>query len=84
MIEYKGKSFENNPNGMNTNIQWKGKIHLKYGIDSEVSVYGFTQGQVVETALKFKEIEPNATTVEVYGPYDFLCIRRDYVTDILL
>ena len=84
MIDYKGQQFQNNPNGMNTNIQWKGKILLKYGIDSEVSVYGFTQQQVVETALKFKEIEPNATTVEVYGPYDFLGIRRDYVTDVLI
>lgn len=84
MIEYKGQQFENNPNGINTNIQWEGKVYLKYGIESGISVYGFTQGQVVETALKFKEIEPNTTTVEVYGPMDFYGIRRTYVEDVML
>ena len=84
MVDYKGHQFENNPNCMNTNVQWEGKVHLKYAGESCISVYGFTQQQVVETALKFKEIEPNAFIVEVYGPMNFLCTHRDYVTDIMI
>lgn len=84
MIDYKGHQFENNPNGMNTNVQWEGKVYLKYAGESTISVYGFTQQQVVETALKFKDIEPKAFIVEIYGPYDFLCIRREYVTDVMI
>ena len=84
MIDYKGHQFENNPNGMNTNVQWEGKVYLKYAGESTISVYGFTQQQVVETALKFKEIEPKAFIVEVYGPMNFLCTHRDYVTDIMI
>ena len=83
MIDYKGQKFQNNPNGINTNIQWEGKIYVKCSYEP-IKVYGFTQQQLVDIAQQFKQIEPNVFNMEVYGPMDFLGIRRDYVTDILL
>lgn len=83
MVDYKGQQFENNPNGMNTNVQWEGVIYIKYSSEPAVKVYGFTQQQLVDIANQFKAIEPNVFNMEIYGPYDFLCIRREYVCDIM-
>lgn len=79
MIEYKGKQFENNPNAVSPNTQFEGLVYLKYASEPCISVYGFTMEQVIEVAKKFQEVEPKAGVVEIYGPYDFLCIRREYV-----
>lgn len=79
MIEYKGQQFDNNPNAITPNTQFEGKVYLKFASEPCISVYGFSQHQVIEVAKKFQEIEPKAGVVEIYGPYDFMGIRRDYV-----
>jgi hypothetical protein len=38
----------------------------------------------MDIARQFKEIEPRAFEVVIYGPTDFLGIRRDYVRTALL
>lgn len=77
MITIGDKTFENNPTGVNTNMVFMGTVHTGSGIQE--NVYGFTADQVLETAKQLKELNPDFNTVHIYGPYDFLCIKRDYV-----
>lgn len=77
MITINNQQFENNPTGANPNTIFMGTVHTGSGIQE--SVYGFTKDQVIETAKKLKELNPDFNTVHIYGPYDFLCIKREYV-----
>ena len=77
MITIGDKTFENNPTGVNTNMVFMGTVHTGSGIQE--NVYGFTADQVLETAKQLKELNPDFNTVHIYGPYDFLCIKREYV-----
>ena len=77
MITIGNKTFENNPTGVNPNVVFMGTVHN--GAGNQENVYGFTEAQVVETAKKLREIDPSFNTVHIYGPYDFLCIKREYV-----
>ena len=79
MLTIGDKTFNNNPTGIsNTNILFMGTVHTGTGLQEEV--YGFTEDQVIETARKLKELNPDFNTVHVYGPYDFLCIKREHVS----
>ena len=77
MITINNQQFENNPTGVNPNIVFMGTVHTGTGIQE--NVYGFTADQVLETAKQLKELNPDFNTVHIYGPYDFLCIKRNYV-----
>ena len=77
MITINNQQFENNPTGVNPNTVFKGTVHTGTGLQEDV--YGFTADQVVETAKKLKEINSDFNTVHIYGPYDFLCIKREYI-----
>lgn len=77
MIQINECQFENNPTGVNPNMVFMGTVHTGTGVQEEV--YGFTEDQVVETAKKLKELNNDFNTVHIYGPYDFLCIKREYV-----
>lgn len=66
MINIKGIDFENNPTGMNTNLVWMGTVHTGTGIQE--NVYGFNEAQIIETAKKLKELNPDFNTVQIYGP----------------
>lgn len=76
-ISVNDKEFETNPTGMNPNVIFMGTVHSGTGIQE--NVYGFTTEQVIETAKKLKELNSDFNTVHVYGPYDFLCIKREHV-----
>lgn len=69
--------FENNPTGVNPNTIFMGTVHNGAGVQE--NVYGFNADQVVETAKKLKELDNSFNTVHIYGPYDFLCIKREYI-----
>lgn len=84
MITWKDIQFENNPNGMNELVQWKGDIVMQGSCWVSASVFGITEGQIMDIARQFKEIEPRAFEVVIYGPTDFLGIRREYVRTTLL
>ena len=77
MITINNQQFENNPTGVNPNTIFMGTVHTGTGIQE--NVYGFNFDQVVETAKKLKELNPDFNIVHVYGPYDFLCIKREYI-----
>ena len=77
MITINDQQFENNPTGVNPNTVFMGTVHTGTGIQE--NVYGFTSDQVVETAKKLKELNNDFNTVHIYGPYNFLCIKREYV-----
>ena len=77
MITINDQQFENNPTGVNPNTVFMGTVHTSTGIQE--NVYGFTTNQVIETAKKLKELNNDFNTVHIYGPYDFLCIKREYV-----
>ena len=77
MITINNQQFENNPTGVNPNTVFMGTVHTGTGIQE--NVYGFTSDQVVETAKKLKELNNDFNTVHIYGPYDVLCIKREYV-----
>jgi hypothetical protein len=38
-----------------------------------------TEEQVIETAKELQKLNPDFNTVHIYGPYDFLCIKREHV-----
>lgn len=82
MITWKNTQFNNNPNGMNELIQWKGEVNT--GCYETIEVFGFTEGQIIDVARQFKNLEPKADIVTIYGPADFLGIRREYVRTVLL
>lgn len=77
MITINDQQFENNPTGVNPNTVFMGTVHTGTGIQE--NVYGFTADQVIETAKKLKELNNDLNIVHIYGPYDFLCIKREYV-----
>ena len=77
MITINNQQFENNPTGVNPNTVFMGTVHN--GAGNQENVYGFTEEQVVETAKKLKEIDSSFNTVHIYGPYGFLCIKREYI-----
>ena len=77
MITIGDKTFENNPTGVNPNTVFMGTVHN--GAGNQENVYGFSVDQVMDTARKLKEIDSSFNTVHIYGPYDFLCIKREYV-----
>lgn len=77
MITINNQQFENNPTGVNPNTIFMGTVHTGTGIQE--NVYGFNFDQVVETAKKLKELNPDFNTVHVYGPYGLLCIKREYI-----
>lgn len=71
------KEFNNNPTGVNPNIVFMGTVHAGTGIQE--NVYGFNEKQVIETARELKKLNNDFNTVHIYGPYDFLCIKREYI-----
>ena len=79
MIVYKDIEFENNPNQISEDVQFKGEIYIKFADHPCMSVYGFSEAQVIEQANKFKEIEPRTFVVEIYGPENENN-KRSYVT----
>jgi hypothetical protein len=46
MIIWKDNQFENNPNGMNELVQWKGDIVMQDSCWVSASVFGITEGQI--------------------------------------
>lgn len=68
--------FENNPTGVNPAMVFMGTVHTGSGIQE--NVYGFNEEQVVETARKLKEINPEFNTVHIYGPEN-IWAPRTYV-----
>ena len=83
MIEYNGQAFENNPNSLSPAVQFEGRVHLKYKDATCISVYGFNETQVIETAKQFAKIEPNVGTVEIYGPEN-IWAPRSYLNTYIL
>jgi hypothetical protein len=79
MVVYKDIEFENNPNQISEAVQFKGEIYIKFADHPCMSVYGFSEAQVIEQANKFKEIEPRTFVVEIFGPENYGS-NRTYVT----
>ena len=76
-IVVNNQEFETNPTGINTNIVFMGTVHSGTGLQE--NVYGFTEEQVIETAKELQKLNSDFNTVHIYGPYDFLCIKREHV-----
>lgn len=83
MVTYKDIEFENNPNAVSEEIQYKGDVYIKYAGHSCMTVYGMTEAQVLEMCNKFKDIEPRTGVVEIYSPANDKG-RREYVNTIVL
>lgn len=83
MVEYKGQSFENNPNAVSEAMQFKGDIYLKFAGHSCMTVYGFNVDQIMDQVKKFQKIEPKAGVVEIYGPENHFS-PRTYVDTVVL
>ena len=71
------KEFNNNPTGVNPNIVFMGTVHTGTGIQE--NVYGFTAEQVVEVAKELKKLNNDFNIVHIYSPYDFLCVKREFI-----
>ena len=88
MIKWKGKDFDNNPNDMSTSVQYVGKIYMEDGkceydwkySENYIVVYGISQNQIVEIANKFKEIEPAAKKIVLYGAENYWGSRKEMNT----
>lgn len=78
IVDYKGQEFEQNPNDMLEETQYKGDIFIKYAGHSCMSVYGITIDNVMDMVEKFKVIEPKTGVVEIYSPCD-TNMRREYI-----
>lgn len=79
MVEYKGHKFETNPNQLSVALQFKGEIYIKLTDNPCMRVYGLSEKQIMDQANKFREIEPKAFAVEIYGPENHGSLRT-YVT----
>ena len=76
-IVVNNQEFETNPTGMNPNTIFMGTVHSSTGIQEDV--YGFNPDEVFNVAKQLKELNNDFNTVHIYGPYDFLCIKREYI-----
>jgi hypothetical protein len=77
MIKYNNINFDNNPNNISESVQFMGAIYLDdLCIDRIVSVYGISQDQIMELVEQFKQIEPNAKRLVLYGTEDWWGYRK--------
>lgn len=80
MIKYNNINFDNNPNDLSTSVQFMGTIYADEDkellINKLVNVYGISQDQIMELAKQFKQIEPKAVTIELYGTEDWWGYRK--------
>lgn len=67
-VIYKEQEFDNNPNDIHESYQYKADIYIKFAGHSCMSVYGITKEQTMQMVQKFKQIEPKAWVIELYGP----------------
>lgn len=78
MVNYNNINFDNNPNNLSTSVQFMGTIYADTDLllDKLINVYGISQDQIMELAKQFKQIEPKAVTIELYGTEDWWGYRK--------